>query len=149
MAKKTHQKKKVEPIKSFSDEKLHKALMYVEDLMDRALLPMILWGETAHNVFNTELFGNRIQVCTYSDHFSKFSEEILQQYGNVKVKQMDNAGTCSAVLKTDCDGVPIEILAVDRKAKYVENPDTVRFRHASYLIPNPIKSYLAELVEDF
>lgn len=136
-------------IKEFTADELHKALMYVEDLMDRAMMPMLLWGETAHCVFNDELYGERVQVATYQDAFNYLSKEILQQQTGCNIKQLDNAGTCSAVIELKFGDVPIEILSIGRKDKYVNNPDTVRFRHASYLIPNPIKDYLKELVETF
>ena len=138
-----------EEVKIWSDEQLYKALVYVEDLMDKAMMPMLLWGETAHSVFNDELFGDRIQIATYQDSFNYLSESIIQDNAKIEIKDMDNAGTCKSILRTEFEGVPIEILSVGRKDKYVNNPDTIRFRYASYLIPNPIKDYLRELVESF
>lgn len=140
---------KPEEIKEFSDEQLHKALLFVEDVMDRALLPMILAGDTAHSVYTDELYGERLQVATYIDQFNYFSRDILAQYGTMAVIQESNNGTCKAMIHLEHETVPIDIIFVERKQKYYDNPDSVRFRHANYLIPNPIKPYLAELVETF
>lgn len=143
------QKEEKKELHLFTDEQLHKALLFVEDVMDRALLPMILAGDTAHSVYTDELFGERLQVATYIDQFNYFSKDILAQYGTMAVIQQPDNGTCKAVIHLEHEQVPIDIIFVERKQKYYDNPDSVRFRHANYLIPNPIKSYLAELVEAF
>ena len=123
-----------------SPEELDKALLFVDDLLDRMLCPYMLAGRTLKSILKGQINGNGINVLVLRKHFGREARSVLGScmsmiYKKPEIKEEDGC------LKLDYEGVPIEIKIIDRKYEFLKQPDMLFYKYDMFKIPNPWQSY--------
>ena len=119
---------------SFSADQLHKALMDLEDIMDRALCPYILTLETARCVKEGCLMeGDKIIAVVKYGEATRNKRSTFSSYSGVEI---DDGG-----FKYEFNGVPVEVLFIKKKYSFFERPDSKTYMAGFYMLPNPWDTY--------
>ncbi len=124
-------------------EQLDLALRDIEDLLQRALCPFILLGQTAKDIVDgTGLTGKRIDIGVERKHMTKQVRGTLEFYLKDKVKDVGKS------FDYEPSGVPkyktmprIYVKVIERKWKFLKNKDFKFYMNSEYQIPNPFKNY--------
>jgi len=116
--------------------KLDKALDYVYDILGRAQVDFMLFGDTAYSIYkNTIPKYQKINLGVMRHDMTEFGRRILMLTTPGIVEE-------DGKMKFDSpDGVPIEIRLVQKDYPFFKNPDSVLFRGDMYNIPNPFDAY--------
>ena len=122
---------------SFDHAKLHKALMKAEELMDRALLPVLVLDETADAVFyGKDLYGDKITIGIFKENDIPFLHTVFDMYAK-NIKEIDDG------YQLEVEGVPIKIKVFQNRYDFLQ-PSRLNYKHYqfwSYGLPNPFKEY--------
>lgn len=123
-----------------SPEDLDKALLFVDDLLDRMLCPYVLAGETLKSVIGGQVDGDKIEVIVLRKHFGEEARSVFGSCMSMiyKKKEIKEKGGC---LNLEHEGVPIEIKIVDRKYGFLKQPDMIYYKYDMFKIPNPWLAY--------
>ena len=120
----------------FSSEELSKALLDVEDLMDRLLTPYVLLGKTAECVKNDRLLDTEaIEVGIKKTDITQYVRDVIRTYLNVELNNIENGFEYKA------GAVPVKVKVYTRNYTFFKYPDTKVYSFGTYLIPNPFEVY--------
>ena len=120
-----------------SDDARDKALVDIEDLLQRVMVPFFLFGETARSLKEDRILkGEVIEIGV--------REVDLTQSALNTIKTFDFNGTFKETLsgfEYESHGIPIKVTLVKRRYKFLDHPDYIFYRAGEYLIPNPFDGY--------
>lgn len=115
--------------------KLHKALMFIEDILERAVCPYFILRDTAKSIVDSgELKGKDITVGILKKYITK---EVLWTFKSLlkDIKLTDNGFTYLF------GEVPIIIKFINKHYKFFDNPDFKWYKAGQYNIANPFERY--------
>lgn len=116
--------------------KLDRALDYVYDILGRAQVEYMLFGDTAYSIYKNELPKyNKIYIGVLRHDMTEFGRRILT---------LTTPGIVDDGKKMKFEspeGVPIEIRLVHKEYPFFVHPDQVLFKGDAYKIPNPFDTY--------
>lgn len=127
-------------------EELDKALLYIDDLLDRALCPFMVGGQIARCVMEQEpsldgrkLRGRKIEILIRKRHLTKevLSFLMVEPY---KATNRDFRETETGY-RMEYDNVPIEIRIIKGDYPFFRNPDNSFYMIMNLGLPNPFKEY--------
>jgi hypothetical protein len=119
-----------------SDIALEKALLDVEDLLQRCLIPFFLLGETARSIRDGEVIsGTGIDVGVKKSNLIPESMSTLHTFTLGDFCEDDD------IIKYISHGVEVRIKKIGRNYKFLENLDKVFYKAGDYSIPNPFDTY--------
>jgi hypothetical protein len=120
-----------------SDYDIEKALFDVEDLLGRVLVPFILLGETARSIKDGEILGGTaVDIGIRELELNKSALRTIKTFyfeGGFNKTERGYEYTSH--------GIPVRIHVLNKKWKFLENPEQVFYGPATYLVPNPFKDY--------
>lgn len=136
---------KIEPVETIAlptHERLHEALLFIQDMLERSRVNFVLLGDTARVISSTELprFNmDKIHVGVVDTHFypsgkSMFKDLLRQEHADF-IEQ-------DGQWLIDYRGVPIQIDILDRDDPYYKFPDVRFYTITEFKLPNPVRSYL-------
>lgn len=130
---------------TFTHEELHRALLFAEDMLERALIKFMVLGETARQLKSTDLpqFDlNFIHLGILESELTKSGLETLK----VTLKRHNNFkyNESKKEITFEHNGVPIVIDLLDRQLPYFRNPDSRFYYDTQFKIPNPFDVYWDE-----
>lgn len=121
--------------KQIPTRELNLALMDIEDVMERAMCPYFLLGETARCVYKHEdLHGDSIEVGVLDTSLTKEVLSVFKQY----------IGEITTDLKTITyiwNGVTISIRIVKQNYTFLKNPQDGFYNFGDYKLPNSFEDY--------
>ena len=118
----------------FRPDVLHRALMDLEDIMDRALCPYILTLETARCVKEgCSMEGDKITAVVKFNEATKQKRSTFRSYAHVLISD-EGFGY-------EFGGVPIKVTFIKKKYNFFEHPDSKVYMAGFYLLPNPWETY--------
>lgn len=122
---------------SISHDKLLKALYWVFDFMDRALINFYLVADTAQAIkAQKDLFGDKIQVAVRKNEWESGARRIADAFApNFK----DNGTT----VEYEYEGVPV-ILHILEDSATLTNFDTQIYASEYFKLPNPYSEFEKE-----
>ncbi len=121
-----------------SDYDIERALYDVEDLFQRVLVPFVLLGETARSIKEGEFIGGTaIEVGVRAGDLVPEAMSTILSFSNFE-GGFNKTPTGYEYLS---HGVPIKITVINKKWKFLENPNYVFYGPAEYRIPNPFLDY--------
>lgn len=120
-----------------STSELNTALNDVVDLMERALLPFIVLGQTAMDMVNKkELSGKAVEIGVMKKYITKEAKSTLMTFmGHRLIKQKYG-------YSYKADDVLVRIRIVKRDYAFFKHPDSVFYMSGEYKIPNPFNKYI-------
>ncbi len=124
-------------IKSFPHEQLKEALLYTEDILDRALVPFIVLGKMATQLRDQELpvfEADRIQIAVLERYLSDSPISIMKMVNPNMVWGEDT-------IRFTYSDVPVEIKIIRQNYEFFKNPDFRMYSLSSFNIPNPFEKY--------
>lgn len=154
--KKAYNRKKlpagIEPAKySLSHAILDKALMKAEEIMDRALLKLLVLDETADAIYNKkDLYGDCITIgIRQADNTSPFMTALQYSVGETHQERLERT-EYGYLAKIKVEVAVGELVEVPIKIKVFQNyysflhPDVLDarlFGYVYYYLPNPFSDY--------
>jgi hypothetical protein len=124
--------------KEFSVDALNKALFDFEDIMERAMCPFLVLGQTAIDIKDGfKLRGSKVEVGVKSLCLTKMVLSTIKTYKGIDVDR-DN----DKEITYEVDGVPVICKIIRKKWKFLENPQMVFYWGGDYQLPNPMSEYL-------
>lgn len=122
-----------------SEIALERALCDVEDLLQRALVPFTLLGETARSIgLHDFIKGDKVHVGVRSLDLPKTAIDTIEQMQPITWNE-------SGFTYDSKDGVPIVVDVLKERIPFVENAEYVFYHASEYKIPNPLKGYLESI----
>lgn len=119
-----------------SEIALERALVDVEDLFSRVLVPFYLLGETGKSIVDKgPLSGEFLDIGVKKADMTEFATTTIKNFALQDFKEDEKGFSYVA------HGVPIKVKYIKRKYSFFSNPDSVFYRAAEYLIPNPFDRY--------
>jgi len=116
--------------------KLDSTLDYCFDMLGRAQVEFMLFGDTAYSIINNlPPKYQKITLGVMKHDMTEFGRRILT------LTTPGIVDTGSKMKFTSPEGVPVEIRIVHKDYRFFDNPDSVLFRADSYKIPNPFDTY--------
>lgn len=117
---------------------LERALFDVEDLLQRALVPFTLLGETARSIALEDwIKGDTVHVGVRKLDLPKTALDTITQMQPVEFT--DNGFTYIS------HGVPVVVEVIEERLPYIENAEYVFYKASEYKVPNPIKGYVESI----
>lgn len=107
-----------------------KALNRAEYLLECAMLPVTLWGETAERIYNKKSIEGleTIEFAVKKSSLSKYSLSTLNTM---------EPDWRSFVF----EGIPIKIHIIAKDRGLLKHPDRANFWGGNYFVPNPFEKY--------
>lgn len=118
---------------------LHETFIYLQDRLERALIPFILIGplaEKLHRYEDARLMGTELVVAIKKKHLTESGLSILKM---VLPELEEHEGSITFTH----DDVPVTMKILKEDYEFLKYPDTRNYVLSTVMIPNPIKSYLA------
>jgi len=114
------------------------ALYFVEDIMQREMVPFVLLGEVAESVVNDldREVSAPIEIGVQKTHYTEYARSTFRMF-----LPPDTEYTDKKISFIHMD-TPVVIKIIHRKYKVFESPDQVFYRLTHFKIPNPFASYL-------
>lgn len=124
-----------QPSKQFSDIELMRALYDVQDVLERALCPFVLLGETARSLKETAfLSGDGVYIGVLKKHITKESKSTIQIYlGKHEIREDG--------IDYDVNGVPVHVKFITKNYQFFKNQDFTFYMANEYKLPNPFETY--------
>jgi hypothetical protein len=132
---------KVEIPKLFSHSDLTEALMYVEDLMDRAVTPFVVMGKISKQIYNENdpiLEADKIELGVINTDMTRFCQGVLHQLLPTATFAENEKYFIHR------SGVPVHIYKLENDNKYASNPDYKFFYVTQFRFPNPFDEFYKE-----
>ena len=127
------------PAAQFSMDQLESALMDADDLIARMAVPYFIIGETVRQMVNNEkLSGTGIDIGIRGNEFTGTARSTL------KTLQPEVEITKEG-FNYLWQGTPVRVYFIDPDNEFFKRGDKVWHNAWEYMIPNPIKEYLATL----
>ena len=120
---------------SFSEDELHKALMFIEDIMERAVVHYMVMRDTAYSIYHEEkLKGREITVGILKKNITK---EVLWTFETLlKDIRITERGFIYLYGK-----IPIVVKFINKHYKFFDCPNFKYYRVGQYEIANPFEKY--------
>lgn len=121
----------------FNHERLHDALLYTHDMMDRASIKWVLIGPMAKLIHQTSLpvfEANGIQGVILRRYASASGISMLKDVVEEHDYDLE-------YFKFSHKGVPIEMHIIDDDFGVFSNPEQMGYFIEEFLLPNPIAKY--------
>lgn len=116
-------------------EQAHTALLFIEDVFDRALMPFILLDELAQQILENKV----LDVCEISVGVREMN---LTEYGRgVLMAYMPRSEWTKTTIYYEHEGVPIIIWRIHNDLEVFKHPDQVHYSIFDLYVPNPFKEY--------
>lgn len=116
-------------------ELLLKALYWVYDFMDRAMINFFLVGDTAQAVIDKkDLFGDKITVGVRKMEWESGSRRIADSFAT-PVKDDGN------IVYYEFEGVPVVLYVLEDDAT-IQSPDQQMYKSEFFKLPNPYGKFL-------
>ena len=123
---------------SFKSIDLMRALYDIQDILERALCPFILLGDTARSIQDKEqLEGDGIYIGVIKKNVTKEAMSTMKFYleHSKQVDFTDNGFTY------EWNGVPINVTFIKKHYEFFDRPDFRFYMASEYSIPNPLDAY--------
>lgn len=127
---------KTKPTK-FSYPSTESALYYLEDVMDRAMIPFVLLGDVSRSVvknLDTEV-TQPIEIGIKKKHLTQYAMRTLPMFLPPDTVYGEDKITFT------WDQTPVTVKIIKRDWKVLENPDQVFYKITQFNIPNPFNEY--------
>lgn len=113
------------------------ALYFLEDIMERAMIPFFLLGKTAQTVReNLDVDPiDPIEAGIKRTDYTEYAHSTLKMF-----LPTDTVFTKKAI-KLEWQGTPITIKIIDKKWAFIQNLDSVFYKLTSFRTPNPFSAY--------
>lgn len=119
-------------------EEINDAFFFVEDTLERALMPWVTLNETARAIINhdPQLMAKGIEIGVRKNDMTKYGEMALNMVlGSYKPEGMPR------LWKFDYKGIPITIRVIYRNWPFLERYDKKIYYFEHIAIPNPFQDY--------
>lgn len=116
-------------------EQLREALLYVEDIMERAVMNFVVLDEVAKAMYeNQPLKARELDIGVL--------RQDLTQYGSATLEMLEpSLEFHKKTAGFNHNGVPVVMWILDNNMECFKNPDTVFYEVTTFKIPNPFKHY--------
>ena len=122
--------------KEFSVDELNKALFDFEDVMERAMCPFLLLGQTAWDVKSGYMLrGDKVEVGIQIKYLTPEVLSVIKSYKNTDLDLHVKRWTYLV------EGVPIIVSLIKRNYKFFKNPETKIYWGGDYKLPNSMVDY--------
>ncbi len=132
----------VKEVKPLTHDQLMKALLFIEDILQRALCPFMVLGETAECIMAMDmpiLEGNLVHLGILNNHYSISSKStILSLLKQWQKEFYDDEN----IISFTYHGVPVQIDIIHKEYPFFKNPDVRFFNLTEFRVPNPFDDYL-------
>lgn len=121
----------------FPHEKIHEALMYSQEVLERSSIPFMLLDETAHQIMKTEMPTFRlseISIGIMKRHWTESGKSIF----NMIVPQAEETNMNISYTVGD---VPVIMWIIEREFSFFQYPDVRFYFNSEFKIPNPWREY--------
>lgn len=122
--------------KSFTNEEMQQALFYIQDILERAMIPFMLFGIVAKKIEaspDADIKGEKVEIGILKRHLTGYGKSTLRAF--IVWDDVDGK------MVLDYKGVPIEITIVNDDYLFLRNPDTRWYKVTEFKIPNPFEDY--------
>jgi len=122
---------------SLTHDQLLKALYYVFDFMDRAMINFYLVGSTGESVKNhKDLFGSCISIAVRKNEWESGARRIADAFA-APIKETKD------LVEYEYDGVPIKLYVLP-DSELLRSPDTILYASEYFKLPNPYEEFKKE-----
>ena len=112
-----------------------KALLYIEDMLDRSLIDFVLIGKTAKEVVANEAeLSTPLKIGVLKKNWTESGIGMLKML-------IQEATFNEKSVTLEHEDVPIQIKIIQGNYKNLQNPDKVFYNVTEFSIPNPFKNY--------
>jgi hypothetical protein len=120
----------------FSVDELNKALLDIEDKLQRCLLPFVVLDTTAEDIYHERLLGgDKVVVGVEKKHLTK------EAIGTLKTLLRDLVPDPIRSFSYKVDKVPVYIKVINRKYSFLKHKDFKFYYGSEYKVPNPFAQY--------
>ena len=136
-------KKEKPPEDSLTHEQLHAALFWIEEIMERAMLPFSVLGKPARCIFQQQmkLQGKNIKLAVKEKHLTRYSLNTLRENvpeWNTKEGRIERD---QETFVTEHKEVPVIVRVLHKDYTVFKNPDKRFYSVTELCIPNPFEVY--------
>lgn len=129
---------------NFSDQELMRALYDVQDILERAICPFVLLGETARSIKDTgRLSGDGVYIGIlkkYVTHQVLSTVKFYLTYGGAR-KDMPENPIRDDGFDYEWNGVPIHVRFIEGDYDFFKRQDFKFYMANEYRLPNPFETY--------
>jgi len=127
----------------YSHDELYDALLFVQDILDRAAIPCLVLGDVANTLFlqdDSELKAPKIEIGIKktemtTDHVGMLNDLLR---GNSAVEELEFSNKYIRFVYKE---VPIFIKVIKNRYKFIDDPDLRMYFIEEFKIPNPFQQY--------
>lgn len=121
-----------------TNDQLHDALMYAQDILERAMVPFLVFGETAEAIHSLDMplmFGKGIHLGVRKQHLTESGKSIISMLATDSI--IDDR-----FVMFEYKGVPITIDVIKNDYPFLNNPDVKFYHLTEFKLPNPYNEYV-------
>lgn len=120
----------------FTPAQIQAALLYTEDILDRAVVPFLLLGDVAKQMDEgyVGFEASELEIGIKRRDFSQGAREIIEMLIPGIILEGNR-------YSFEVEGVPVTIRIIERNYTFLQNPDTRHFYLGVFRLPNPFKAY--------
>lgn len=130
--------------KQFSDPDLMRALYDIQDILERALCPFFVLGDTARSLIDKQqLAGDGIYIGVLRKHVTPqvlSTVKFYLTYGGAK-KNMPQQPIREDGFDYEWNAIPIHVKFIKGDYEFFKRPDFVFYMANEYQTPNPFNEY--------
>ncbi len=120
----------------FTHQQINDALLFLEDVMERAQTPFFLLEGIAKEIHDNIPYFSLNQID------AGVLEKNVQETGRSMLKiVIPNIYINTNTISFKHNGVPIVVWIIHKRWKFFQNPDTIFYGITSFKIPNPFDRY--------
>lgn len=121
----------------FSYPSTEAALYFIEDVMERAMIPFVLLGDVARSVVDNldQEVNQPIEIGIQKRHLTEYALSTLPMFLPPDTEYGKKQITFT------WDNTPVIVKVIHRDFAVLENPDQVFYRITHFSIPNPFDRY--------
>ena len=124
----------------FNSAKLSPALLYIEDILQRALVPFQVVGKAGLDLYNNlGLEADGVDIAILRNDLPLEASKTLTAYLDNEFSNDFDKYTKSFTF--DYSGVPVRVKVIEGDYDFFKNPDFRFWMATQYKIPNPFMSY--------
>lgn len=131
----------VEVKPTLTHDQIHDALMFSQEMYERATMEFILIGDVAKQIMDTEVprfEADKLEFAILKRHFTESGRSIL----DMVMKDMHVPYTLTdESLDFTFKGVPVHVKIIDRYVGYLQNPNSRFYTVTEFKLPNPFNEY--------
>lgn len=125
------------PIKKGNYASTEQALYFVEDIMQRAMIPFVLLGDIAKAVIDNQdvIVNDPVTIGITRRSYTEYAKSTLPMF------LPPDTIFANKEIKFEHNGTPVNIKIIDRNYQVLKNPDQVFYRITHFNVPNPFDKY--------